>query len=523
MHYIRGVIEMSKKSSWLRVFAISLCIALVLGCGGSGVSDRNPQVVAETAQNDHDDHNSGSGDDRSGDSHSVASDSVDLSDWCGEHSVPESECTKCHPSLIAGFKESGDWCAGHDLPESHCRLCNPGIVFPQELEHQTAELDLTEDEIGVELNYQANAAFCATNGALIQFASSATAERTGITVQPVRVAKRQSIDEAPAEIVFDKTSTSAVTIAVAALVSEWLVSPGARVSYGQPLAKLQSPDIARLRSDLITSYAKYRVQQKELDRHRELKERNLISEADFEMQSAVTEQARAEYVGVRSILLSAGLHEDDIIEIIEEDNLSNRLTLRSPSDGVVIERTAKVGELLNAGNTFAIVGDPSAMWIEARLTERQMHEVDLGHQLVFSSDGGGINRVGGEIIWISQFLDLHTRTGIVRARILDPNHGLRAGEFGRVQIVKTGSDDVSLVHKDAVQWEGCCNVVFVKEAVDRYRPRKVQLLGRFGPYYQIDGDVRAGQEVVVDGAFLLKTELKKSSIGAGCCGIEATS
>jgi hypothetical protein len=48
-------------------------------------------------------------------------------DWCGEHQVPESECTRCNPSLEAAFKATGDWCPEHNLPESQCKLCNPDL------------------------------------------------------------------------------------------------------------------------------------------------------------------------------------------------------------------------------------------------------------------------------------------------------------------------------------------------------------------------------------------------------------
>lgn len=48
-------------------------------------------------------------------------------DWCGEHQVPESQCTLCNPTLSAAFKATGDWCAEHGLPESHCRKCNPDL------------------------------------------------------------------------------------------------------------------------------------------------------------------------------------------------------------------------------------------------------------------------------------------------------------------------------------------------------------------------------------------------------------
>lgn len=48
-------------------------------------------------------------------------------DWCGEHGVPESECTRCNPSLEAAFKATGDWCKEHNLPESQCKICNPDL------------------------------------------------------------------------------------------------------------------------------------------------------------------------------------------------------------------------------------------------------------------------------------------------------------------------------------------------------------------------------------------------------------
>ena len=48
-------------------------------------------------------------------------------DWCGEHEVPESMCTRCNPSLIPAFKATNDWCGEHGLPESQCLKCNPDL------------------------------------------------------------------------------------------------------------------------------------------------------------------------------------------------------------------------------------------------------------------------------------------------------------------------------------------------------------------------------------------------------------
>ena len=48
-------------------------------------------------------------------------------DWCDEHGVPESQCTRCNPDLIPAFKATGDWCEEHGMPESQCRVCNPDL------------------------------------------------------------------------------------------------------------------------------------------------------------------------------------------------------------------------------------------------------------------------------------------------------------------------------------------------------------------------------------------------------------
>jgi hypothetical protein len=49
-------------------------------------------------------------------------------DWCGEHGVPESACTKCNADLIAQFKAKGDWCEKHGLPKSQDVECDPSVA-----------------------------------------------------------------------------------------------------------------------------------------------------------------------------------------------------------------------------------------------------------------------------------------------------------------------------------------------------------------------------------------------------------
>ena len=50
-------------------------------------------------------------------------------DWCGEHGVPESQCTRCNPDLIPAFKATNDWCEEHQLPLSQDTIHNPDLVI----------------------------------------------------------------------------------------------------------------------------------------------------------------------------------------------------------------------------------------------------------------------------------------------------------------------------------------------------------------------------------------------------------
>ena len=51
----------------------------------------------------------------------------EILDWCREHGVAESVCTRCNESLIPEFKKKGDWCNNHNLPDSQCIACHPEL------------------------------------------------------------------------------------------------------------------------------------------------------------------------------------------------------------------------------------------------------------------------------------------------------------------------------------------------------------------------------------------------------------
>jgi cobalt-zinc-cadmium efflux system membrane fusion protein len=374
---------------------------------------------------------------------------------------------------------------------------------------------------GLSIVFRDNQSNCPTDEALITFASSQTAERAGIQSQPVLTATVHDHFESPAEVVFDQNETNVLTSSLPVSLVRWLKEPGESITKGDVLARVESPDMAVLQGDYLESLSDWNMHRRERDRAAGMVAKGLIDSASYERTRAEATGARARWVQTESRLSLAGLAETDMATLRQDGRVRSEYFLRAPAGGVLLERIAPLGRMLDPGEPLASIGDPDALWIEGQVRETNASRLHVGQQVEFTSDGRSLGRIPGEIIWISNFLNMQSRTATVRVRPTISGT-LRAHQFGRLHLPEGPSEASILVPRDAVQWEGCCNVVFVQEAADRYRPQKVEIATGEGDHYRVVSGLTPEARVVVGGSFLLKTELKKGSIGAGCCGLEAS-
>jgi len=90
--------------------------------------------------------------------------------------------------------------------------------------------------------------------------------------------------------------------------------------------------------------------------------------------------------------------------------------------------------------------------------------------------------------------------------------------YGKGMIQIEAPAKAQVVPKTAVQWYERSSVVFVQKAGDLFEPRQVSVGRKEGPFWEITAGIQPNEAVATTGSFLLKTELMKGSIGAGCCG-----
>ena len=241
--------------------------------------------------------------------------------------------------------------------------------------------------------------------------------------------------------------------------------------------------------------------------------RNDLHEARQELAAA-----RAESETVLRRLVLFGLTTSDLASLAASRDTSGLLPLRAPFEGLIVDRTAVVGESVDAAKSLVELADTRRLWACLDVQEADVARLAVGQEVVLAVDGIRGDAFPGTVSWIAPAVDRETRTVEVRATFDNASGALRAHQYGRAVVATSPREPALLVPKSAVQWEGCCNVVFVKRSETEFEPRKVWLGIEAGESFVVREGLEEGDPVVTTGSFLLKTEILKGAIGAGCCG-----
>jgi len=308
--------------------------------------------------------------------------------------------------------------------------------------------------------------------------------------------------------------------------------------------------VGEVKSRLLTAHSELELARLTFERESRLREQKISSEQEFDSARNQLQAAQAgfhaaheeiEFSSERDLLAAekamrvarsaaqAAQRELHVLGIADEAVLALpnaadvgllNYQLRSPLAGQVVERHAVVGEAVDEGKELFAVADVSAVWMMLDVPERDLIELRVGLPALATIDGLPGHSFEARLAWISASVDDRKRTVRARAEISNPDGLLRANMFGQARIMLHDNEEVLTVSSEAVQTDGCCQLVFVKEGEALFRPRKVVLGAEDRGYVEIHRGLRLGEAVVTAGSFLMKTEILKGSIGAGCCEVE---
>ena len=437
--------------------------------------------------------------------------------WCDGHGVPEALCSRCTPALIPGFKAENDWCAGHDVPESQCDLCDhapgetapppaPGVaVVPREELPRSARTPSPR---------------CTTESLRVRFDSPETARDAGLGYATVEEREVAFSLTCTAELEYDQNRYAHVAARAPGVLEAVLKDLGETVAEGERLALMTSSELGAAKAELLQARTLAALWERNTAREQRLAEQHVATERDLLHAETELAKCRVAVSGATQRLRSLGLSDAQIAEVCSSQDTSASLPVVAPFAGTVVARDAVVGDVIRTDRSLFDLTDTRSLWAMLDVQAADARQVRAGQSVVLSLNGLPGEAFPGTITWVSAELDHRTRTVQARAEVANPDGALRAGMFGRAVVEVHGPRPHVLVPKSAVQWEGCCNVVFVRKSDVLFEPRKVALGEEAGSHWAVESGLHAGEAVVTTGSFLLKTELLKGNIGAGCCEVE---
>ena len=273
-------------------------------------------------------------------------------------------------------------------------------------------------------------------------------------------------------------------------VRELHVEEGDMVSKDQVLATL---DGDRLRLELSESQARLRKMQRDFQRNKELQDKGLISEGDFEKIQYDLEALQASF-NLASLEL-------------------NYTQIRAPIDGVVSERYLKLGNTIKTGDpVFRVTSfDPLVAYLF--VPEREFRQIAAGQPVQIEIDALPGAPVAATVTRISPIVDPDTGTFKITIEMRGAEQQIKPGMFGRMSIVYDKHENVLQVPRSAIIESTGESTVFVVE--DEVGIRKQVETGFSGNgMVEITSGLTDGERVITVGHVGLKNEAKVVVINA---------
>ncbi len=340
---------------------------------------------------------------------------------CAEHGVPEALCFRCRPELEAAFKAEGDWCAAHQVPESQCDLCNPDVLIkhgPSAVPAPNAEVSVeqvTPDELP--RIQRAPAVTCAKDRTVIRLASAEVAQHIGLEVEPVR---RQTLHQTlvvNAETAYDATQYARLSSRAAGVVVVVHKNVGDPVQAGEVLAVIDSADLGGAKAAVLAAAATVRLWERNNQREQGLLGQGIATEQEVLETETKLVESRIELARARQRLRNLGLADEQVEQVLSAEDTSSGLQLSAPFDGLVVERKAVVGEVVDTSAPLLAVADTSRLWAMLDLSQADIARVQVGQPVVLTIDGLRGETFAGRIASINSDVDPRTRTAKARAEI----------------------------------------------------------------------------------------------------------
>ena len=299
---------------------------------------------------------------------------------------------------------------------------------------------------------------------------------------------------------------------------EWLgVNEGDHVTEGTVLARLESHDVeasyhAAVANSAVSAAALPSAQnelddaQRNLDRTTTLFNKKLVSQFNLQEAQSRMARARSSYASAK-----AGLEAARANEQLAKTNL-DYTQIKAPFDGVVIARSANVGDIVtplssaaDAKGAVVVLADMNSLEVDADVSESALSSIKVGQPCEIVLDAFPDRRFRGEVSIIVPTVHRASATVTTKVHILDPSPDILPDMSARVAFLSQAVDAAQqkalmAVNPEAIVTKDGNAQVFTIGDDGRAHAVPVKTGVALGAVTAIEGAVKVGDLLVLNPA-----------------------
>ncbi len=320
-----------------------------------------------------------------------------------------------------------------------------------------------------------------------------------LTVQPTTLTRSLRLTGA---VAYNSFRTTPVITQVSGPVSRVVVVPGQKVSQGEPMLYVASPDYSQLRTNYLKAKDAYALAQKANARTQDLYQHHAIAEQNVEQAQSAEIQAGGDLAAAQAALKVMGITDPDALV---QAPPSFEVPVKAPIGGLVVEQDVSAGQLIQPGTTQCfMISDISTVWVLVNVYQKDLPYVRVGDQVAIQTDAYP-EVFHGRIAYVAASLDPSTRTLQARIETNNPGEKLKKDMYVAAT-VNAGAIQNAIALPDAAVLRDSENQPFVyaKASSNQFGRRSVTLGESLNGRTEITSGLKAGDQVVGNGGLFLQ-------------------
>jgi len=303
-------------------------------------------------------------------------------------------------------------------------------------------------------------------------------------------------------VAYNSFRTTPVITQVSGPVSRVVVVPGQKVTQGEPMLYVASPDYSQLRTNYLKAKDAYALAQKANARAQDLYQHHAIAEQNVEQAQSAEVQASGDLIAAQAALKVMGVADPDALVKAPP---SFEVPVKAPIGGLVVEQDVSAGQLIQPGTTQCFtISDVSTVWVLVNIYQKDLPYVRVGDQVTIQTDTYP-EVFHGRIAYVAASLDPSTRTLQARIETNNPGEKLKKDMYV-VATVNAGTIQNAMALPDAAVLRDSENQPFVYAAAsaNQFGRRSVTLGESLNGQTQITSGLKVGDRVIGNGSLFLQ-------------------